>query len=890
MKQNALFPYLLLVFILMSSPIFAQFKVSQIFSDNMVLQRNQPIKIWGWAKTGASVKLQFNDNTYSGFADESGKWLIQLPVMTAGGPYQMQLQSGDERIHFNNILIGDVWLCSGQSNMEWLVANSNNAEMEIATASDEKIRHFKVPLSYAEKTEDNLAGGKWEVTSSETVGDFTAVGYFFARALRKHQDVPIGLLNSSWGGSRIEPWMSATTLNMENAENIVQTFKEKAEKEHRERMDKIKEKFPHLSAEDSGLKGGKAIWAAADFDDSHWPKIAVPNTWENVGYEGFDGIAWYRTAFELSEQEAAENIQLGLGKIDDSDEVWVNGQKIGGMQGAWDKERLYGVEASVLKKGKNTIAVRVEDTGGGGGIYGDAALLYIKTSQRSISLATNWKFNLGAFLQIDFMFNANQIPTLLYNKMIFPIRDFAIKGALWYQGESNANSEKEADEYQKLLPLLIDNWRKDWGIGDFPFLYVQLANFMASDVVPTESNWAIIRESQTAALKEKNTAQAVIIDIGEANDIHPRNKQEVGWRLSLAARKLAYGEDLVFSGPIYKKHELKDDKIIVTFDHIGEGLVVKNKYGYINAFSIAGADKKFVWAKAILKGDKAVVWSEKVPQPQYIRYAWGNNPDDVNLYNSANLPATPFRTDKTMLDYSLFQKKQYLTKDGKTMPYRILFPKNYDTSKKYPLVLFLHGAGERGEENEKQLVHGMSLFLKESNRKDYPCIVLAPQCPKDSYWSSVKTDRSSQFIKRDFNYKRKRTTSLQMAIELVQNVIKREAVDQDRVYITGLSMGAMGAFEAVYHHPKLFAAAAPICGGGDEVAYQKKHAQIPFWIFHGDADRVVDVSYSHKMYVRLKELQAAVKYTEYPNVGHDSWNNAYKEANFLQWMFGAKRR
>lgn len=891
MKQAITFLIFVFFLFLVSTPLLAQFKVAQIFSNNMVLQRNQPIKVWGWAAKGAKVEIQFQENDYSAETDEQGNWLFTLPKMEAGGPYTMTIQSGENQIQFENILIGDVWLCSGQSNMEWTVANSADAKAEIAKADDNQIRHFKVPLTYSNKPEKDLAGGLWEVTSSETVADFTAVGYYFARELREHQNVPIGLLNSSWGGSRIEPWMSAGTLNMDNVEDILEEAKTQAEKAYQERMEKIKVRFPRLSTQDAGMKDGEPIWAKADLEEEGWQLIQVPTTWEHAGYEGFDGVAWYRTSFELTEKEAAQNITLGVGKIDDSDITWVNGQKVGGMEQAWDKDRVYEVEAAFLKPGKNTISIRVEDTGGGGGIYGDAALVYVKTSQRTISLAGNWKFNLGSFLSNTFVFHPNQLPTILYNKMIFPIKNYAITGALWYQGESNAGSEKEAYQYRQLLPDMIANWRSDWGIGDFPFLYVQLANFLAPDAQPVESNWALIRESQTAAGKAKNTAQAVIIDIGEADDIHPRNKQDVGLRLSLAARKLAYNEDIVYSSPVYKKHEIKGGKILVSFDHIGEGLMVKNKYGYVNGFAIAGADKKFVWAKATLKGDKVMVWNEKITTPEHIRYAWGNNPDDVNLYNSANLPATPFRTDKTaIVDYSLFEKKQYQNSKGEAIPYRILYPKDYDKSKKYPLVLFLHGAGERGNDNEAQLVHGVKLFLQENNRTEFPCIVLAPQCPAESYWSSADVDRNSYPVTLKFDYEKMPITEgLKLAMELTQKTINEEAVDENRVYITGLSMGGMGTFEAQYRFPKLFAAAAPVCGGGDEKNYKKKHTQIPFWIFHGDADNVVKVEQSRTMYSRLKELGANVKYTEYPDVGHNSWDNAYGDKKLLEWMFKAKR-
>jgi len=626
------------------SPVFAQLKVSKLFSDHAVLQRDQAIKVWGWVDNGSSVTIFFNEKEYTARSDKQGKWMVTIPAMKAGGPYEMTITNSAETISLKDILIGDVWICSGQSNMEWTVINSDNATTEIEQAEDKSIRHFKIPQSYAKTPEETLAGGEWQVTDSETLGDFTAVGYYFAKELRKHVDIPIGLLNTSWGGSRIEPWMSAETLNLDDPEKAIEQILEKAKKEYDAKTAKLKVAFPDLSTEEKGIKNGVAVWANEKIDASKWMKLTVPSTWESQGYDGFDGIAWYRSTFDLTEAEAKDKISLALGKIDDSDITWVNGQKVGEMIQSWNEQRLYKVPSEILKTGKNTIAIRVEDTGGGGGIHGDAASIYVKTNAQKIALAGEWDFRLDAMMSSDYLNNANQIPTLLYNKMIFPIKNYAVKGALWYQGESNAGSSEDAEEYDALFSDMIQLWRSDFRSGDFPFLYVQLANWLPPQDVGVDSNWAMLRASQTNVLELKNTAQAVIIDIGEADDIHPRNKQDVGLRLSLAARHLAYGEDIVYQSPMYQSHLIKADKVHLTFDHVGDGLSVKNKYGYVNGFAIAGADGKFVWAKAKLDGARnIIVWSEQIAQPKYLRYAWADNPDDVNLYNSAGLPACPFR-------------------------------------------------------------------------------------------------------------------------------------------------------------------------------------------------------------------------------------------------------
>ena len=391
--------------------------------------------------------------------------------------------------------------------------------------------------------------------------------------------------------------------------------------------------------------GGQARWADPALDDTHWSTIPAPKHWEQAGYDGMDGIAWYRTAFTLTEQEAAHGVKLGLGTIDDSDISWVNGVEVGRTMG-WNRTRLYDVPPSSLHAGRNVVAVRVEDTGGGGGIYGDSALLYVDANGSKRTLAGDWKFKVGAVSVSADGQHINKVPTVLYNKMIHPLVQYPIKGALWYQGESNADRLEDAVAYRPLFATMITSWRKEWGVGDFPFLWVQLANFMAPDAEPAaQSAWATLRETQTAALALPNTAQAVIIDLGEEKDIHPRNKQDVGARLALAARKVAYGQSLVASGPTYGGHTVGKGAITVRFKNVGDGLVNRGSAAGVGGFAVAGADHHFVWADAHIEGDRVVVSSTQVSAPVAVRYAWGNNPKDASLYNREGLPANPFRTD-----------------------------------------------------------------------------------------------------------------------------------------------------------------------------------------------------------------------------------------------------
>jgi sialate O-acetylesterase len=607
----------------------------------MVLQRDHNINFWGIATPGEKVMVNMGDMLAAVLVDAKGEWMISLPPKKAGGPYTITVTQGNEKIEFNDVYIGDVWLCSGQSNMEWIIANSAGYEGAI-TESDDMIRHFKVPHIYAEQEEKTFEGGPWVVDGPERVGAFSAVGYYFAKEVRKSQDVAIGLLNSSWGGSRIEAWMSSGSLGGKRVETAITQAKAQARKNYDARLEQIKKDFPGVATTDSGMKGDVAVWADPQLQDADWKKIEVPGLWEEQGYQGFDGIAWYRHTFALSKEQVRQQVTINLGKIDDTDQVWINGHYIGGMKQAYDKMRSYQIPSTYLVDGQNTIAVRVEDTGGGGGIYGSAEDVNILIGSEMVSLAGQWNFRIGSFLPFTFNNRVHHTPTMLYNKMIYPLLNFPIKGALWYQGESNAGSAEDAYAYKDQFQNMISDWRKKWAVGDFPFLYVQLANFMAPDEEPSESNWAILRESQSAALNMKNVGEAVIIDIGEADDIHPRNKKDVGIRLSLAARKIAYEEDVLHHGPHYVRHQSKGEALEVEFD---QRLIAKGESQSAEGFAIAGVDGVFQWASGKVNGNKVILQSKKIKSPVHVRYAWGNNPEKANLYNSIGLPAGPFRTD-----------------------------------------------------------------------------------------------------------------------------------------------------------------------------------------------------------------------------------------------------
>lgn len=616
----------------------AEVKLPHIFSDNMVIQRDKPIKVWGWADPNEQVEIHFLNQTKKVKADKDGNWNVSLNGVPFGGPYILEVKGKTNKISLNDILIGEVWLCSGQSNMAWTVKDVNDAEQEISTAIYPQIRSFNVVRDMKMKPKSDL-DGKWEVCSPATVRNFSAVAYFFARKLNIELGVPVGIINSSWGGTDVETWTSPEAFG-----KLPEKFKNRYSKMEIADFDKFvdeneqnKKLFEEAMSNDRGIK---EKWFD-QVDLSTWQRIDVPQLWENE-LGDVDGIIWFQYHLELPENAQNEFAQLELGPIDDNDVVWINGVKVGETVG-YNIDRKYDVPKNVLKGGSNVITVKVVDTGGGGGMYGEAENMYLKVADKAYSLAGNWWYKISVNnTEFNYMaLSPNMFPSLLYNAMINPINQFAIKGTIWYQGENNAS---EAYNYRTLFPALINDWREKWGY-EFPFYWVQLANYLAKTDTPVESGWAELREAQTMTLSLPQTGQAVITDIGEANDIHPRNKQDVGLRLALIALNKDYGKkDIIYSGPTFRSLIIQDNKAIVSFDNIGEGLVVKNKYGYIEGFTIAGADKKFEWAKAYLDGDRVVVYTDKISNPVAVRYSWANNPD-VNLYNKNGLPAAPFRTD-----------------------------------------------------------------------------------------------------------------------------------------------------------------------------------------------------------------------------------------------------
>lgn len=626
----------------------------RLISDGMVLQRGTWTKLRGTAAPGDKITIRPNGAPFSGsaatafdtVADEAGKWSLTLPPMEASGPFEIEIDAGGSRVLVKNVLAGDVWLCSGQSNMTVPMSRvSDLYGAEIAACENPHIRLFTVPMAFDFKSpRDDFDSGKWVSADPANILDFTAIGYFFAKALYEKHHIPIGLINASVGGSLIEAWMSAEAL--EAFPDILKSVEILKDDAYIDRIMKADEEagkawYNHLDSCDPGLSGEGTPWYDPRFDASGWKTLHMPASWKDVGLDDFCGVVWIRKEIEVPESMTGVPARLLLGTVVDSDTVYINGVVAGSTSYRYPPRR-YVLDCDMLAEGKNVIAARIITNSGQGGFTPDKPYR-LEAGGQTINLEGDWQYKAGPSvppLAAPTFFQYK--PLGLYNGMIAPLPYHAIKGVIWYQGESNTSSP---NGYHKLFSALIGDFRKKWSLGDFPFLYVQLPNYMKAAKQPSESDWALLREEQLKTLAVKNTSMVVAIDTGEWNDLHPLNKKDIGLRLALAARHAAYGEDgLIYTGPLYDSMEIQDGKIVLTFKSDGGQLVVKGG-GELRHFAIAGPGKKFVWAKARIKGRRIEVWNNEVPNPVAIRYAWANNPEVANLYNDKGLPASPFRTD-----------------------------------------------------------------------------------------------------------------------------------------------------------------------------------------------------------------------------------------------------
>ncbi len=614
-----------LLFLLLSFSAFADVKLPSLVSNGMVLQRDIPVKIWGWANPGEKVTVSFKGKKIRSSADAMGNWSATLPATPAGGPYEILVNE----IRLQDVLFGDVWLCSGQSNM---VLNMERVKekysTDIASANYPQIRNFFIPTAISKiDVKQDLPASSWLPVNPENVLLMGAVSYFFARDLYAKYQVPIGIINSSVGGTPIESWISEDGLK-EFPAYMKDTTHTSASPP-----------APRKSAD----RGLSEKWASPAYLPKGWKRYAIPGFWEDQGLRDLNGVVWFRREIEIPSSLAGMPAKLFMGRIVDADQVFVNGEQVGNVTYQYPPRR-YTVKNGLLKAGKNLVVIRVTNTSGKGGFVPDKQYELIVGNQ-TIDLQGDWEYKVGEVFPpvTEKPAPSAYTPTALYNAMIAPFLPYSLKGFVWYQGESNVG---KPGVYESLLPALANDWRTKFKQPELPFLYVQLPGFQDRNFLPSESNMAVLREGQLKSLSIPRSAMAVTLDLGEWNDIHPLTKKPIGERLALAARKIAYGENIVSSGPIYESNAIEGNRIRIRFRETGSGLAIKKTDEVeLTYFAIAGKDKKFVWAKAIIERNTVVVWSDEVAEPMYVRYGWADNPEGANLINVEGLPASPFRTD-----------------------------------------------------------------------------------------------------------------------------------------------------------------------------------------------------------------------------------------------------
>jgi sialate O-acetylesterase len=637
-------------------------RLPTIFSDHLVLQSDQENPIWGWSEANKEVAILWQGEVKSVRADASGKWKASLAATAPGGPHTIEISSEAEKLILSDVLVGEVWLCSGQSNMEWSVSLVKNAEQEIASAQFPQIRLLRIPRVASAKPREEV-GASWQICSPETVREFSGVGYFFGRNLHQTRKVPIGLIDSSFGGSNAETWTEWSFLENEPAfEDFMEPYMKSLSQSDEERAQKKKDLEAWSRVErwkDPGNRGYFWDWAEPGFDDSGWKSYFIPGLWQQRGM-AHNGSVWFRRDVRVPTEWAGRDLMLSLGILDDYDDTYFNGA-LGGKTGNetpnwWLTPRLYKIPARLVRPGEtNTLAVRIFDDFGSGGFSGRAPLALYPVDAKpetGVQLAGEWKYRVELALDptvprrilklsVDSGPDAMNSPANLYNGMIAPLVPYGLGGVIWYQGESNAG---RGEQYKILFPRLIESWRHAFQNPDLAFFFVLLANFTEVQIEPTELGWAEIREAQLQALKLPRTGYASAIDVGEIDDIHPTDKQSVGERLAWSVRATLFGEKLEYRGPVFENAKLGEPVLRLRFKH-AEGLKTRDG-GPLVGFAVRGnQEEAWVWAEATIENEDVVLSHPEKKSIEQIRYAWANNPIG-NLVNSAGLPADPFRTEK----------------------------------------------------------------------------------------------------------------------------------------------------------------------------------------------------------------------------------------------------
>ncbi|MBA3683885.1 MAG: 9-O-acetylesterase [Planctomycetes bacterium] len=631
-------------------------RFAPLFHDHAVLQRDQPMPIWGSASPGETVEVTLAGLTASVIAGDTGAWLVRLPGLPAGGPHELVATARSGRAVARDLLIGEVWVCSGQSNMEWQLKDTEQGDLGDEDVARIRLLTITTP---ARLGRTSAIGGSWVVANSTTLATFSAVGGWFGRALHRELGVPVGLICNAWGGTRIQAWTSRQSLVQDpSGLDDVRHFegyvfaRERAEAGTFTSFEDWEQRGAPRDTGNAGLAKG---WAGVGFADQAWRQMPLPAHWQQHGHPG-SGIFWFRRTVTVPKNWAGRACVLHLGAIDKHDDTYVNGERVGGLTWSdgpetWRTARSYQLPGQLVRAdGTVSIAVRARSHVFSGGMTGPATAMRLEIadgSMAAVPLAGDWRYEIeqdwgmSAPPQMQWGADNPNSPYILFDSRIEPLLPYGIRGTIWYQGESNAD---EPALYARLMPGMIRDWRRAWGQGDFPFLQVQLANFMPAHAQPVRSDWAALREAQLHALAEPATGLAVAIDVGDADDIHPRDKRTVGQRLARWALSTTYGRGGAASGPLFAAATIESaGRMRCRFRH-GDGLRTRDG-GVPRHVAIAGNDRRFIWAEAAIEGDTLVAWHPTIHRPAAVRYAWADNPDTCNLVNGDGLPASPFRTD-----------------------------------------------------------------------------------------------------------------------------------------------------------------------------------------------------------------------------------------------------
>ncbi len=632
-------------FFLGNSAAFAEVKLARLFSDHVVLQRQKPIPVWGWANPSETVNVSLGNQNKTAMANSSGKWtVIFAPLEASNEPLELKAAAKSGTAAAQDVLIGEVWLCSGQSNMEFTVKQAKNFADEKKDANYPQIRQFYVEHNVEIAPQTDLKTGDWKASSPDSVGDFTAVGFFFARDVYKKLKIPIGLIHSSWGGSQIEGWISKEGML---SSDELKTYGQNLPTSWAEADAILEKNVKRATLGDANINPTMADerkYLDANFDVSKWVTNNPIGQWDWKGIWAWRGNGFMARDVEIPADFVARETVLGLAESNSYNEIYINGKQI--FAGVTKGKREIKIPPNSWKTGANRLVLKmnkaIEPEWFGLGFQGSADDVFVKAGDEKIALGdNNWKLMPSFAETHTYAHSSNNVGTLIYNGMIAPLVPFAMRGVLWYQGETNAG---RSYQYRKTFPLMIEDWRKKWN-DDFYFDFVQLSSYGANQDSNAGSGWAELREAQTMTLSLPKTGMAVTTDIGNANDIHPTNKQDVGLRLAAIALKQTYRQDIPFSSPLFEAVKYENGKAIVSFRYADGGLTAKDKFGYLKGFEMAGADRKFYYAKAEIAGDKVIVSNESVKNPVAVRYAWSDAPTDANLYNAAGFPASPFRSD-----------------------------------------------------------------------------------------------------------------------------------------------------------------------------------------------------------------------------------------------------